>query len=292
MSFPSKYIKPTWPSTPLKTIFDTGTVIQATQIAMRLLKEFEGEKKDSEGNHIAYPATAEERAKGIWTIGYGYTYNVKEGDKITQDEAESLFITSVAKEYGRVVFEKVTNKIVNPNQLAAMISLAYNIGEGGFRGSSVLKAINAGDFDKAAKGFMMWVTPAILKPRREKEVALFKTPYGSAPLALRNTAPNTAPYSNISSSGGRGGYSVASVSSGAGSPISVKGASSIVDNVANKLSTPLAKVSQGINVVRNIAAHKTLGIPSIYLGLGVFFLLAAGMVVIGAKASRKKKRRK
>jgi GH24 family phage-related lysozyme (muramidase) len=286
MSFPSKYIKPTWPSTPLKTIFDTGTVIQATQIAMRLLKEFEGEKKDSEGNHIAYPATAEERAKGIWTIGYGYTYNVKEGDKITQEEAESLFITSVAKEYGRVVFERVINKLVNPNQLAAMISLTYNIGEGGFRGSTVLKAVNAGDFEKAAKAFMMWATPSILKPRREKEVALFKTPWGSAPLALRNTAPS----SNISSSGGRS-YNVANVSSG--SPgISVRGASSVVDNIANKLSTPLAKVSQGVNTVRSIAGHKTLGIPSVYLGLGVFFLLAAGMVVIGAKASRKKKRRK
>ena len=34
--------------------------------------------------------TAYQDAVGVWTIGYGHTKDVKQGDKINQDEAENL----------------------------------------------------------------------------------------------------------------------------------------------------------------------------------------------------------
>ena len=42
---------------------------------LNLIKEFEGLRL------VAYKCPA-----GVWTIGYGHTYNVKEGDVITQGQ--------------------------------------------------------------------------------------------------------------------------------------------------------------------------------------------------------------
>ena len=36
---------------------------------------------------VAYAATEEERKQGIWTIGWGHTRGVKQGDTCTEAEA-------------------------------------------------------------------------------------------------------------------------------------------------------------------------------------------------------------
>lgn len=55
----------------------------------------------------------------------------------------------------------------------AMVSLAFNIGTGGFASSSVVKRLNAGNRQGAADAFMLWDKPSILRPRRARERALF-----------------------------------------------------------------------------------------------------------------------
>ena len=50
-----------------------------SQEGISLIKKFEGCRLESYQDSV-----------GIWTIGYGTIKNVKEGDKITQDEAEHL----------------------------------------------------------------------------------------------------------------------------------------------------------------------------------------------------------
>lgn len=55
----------------------------------------------------------------------------------------------------------------------AMVSLAFNIGTGGFASSSVVRRLNAGDRDGAANAFLLWDNPSMLRKRRERERALF-----------------------------------------------------------------------------------------------------------------------
>jgi lysozyme len=71
---------------------------------------------------------------------------------------------------------------LNQNQFDACVDLAFNIGSGGFNGSSVLMYINAGHFDDAANSFALWnkitkngvhVVCDDLTKRRAKEAALF-----------------------------------------------------------------------------------------------------------------------
>lgn len=116
---------------------------------------------------------------GVWTIGYGFTKGVKPGDKIT--EAEAAFrLKRELDEFKSKVLD-VLYVPANENQLAAMTSLAYNIGPGAFKNSSVQRFHNQGDFDSAANSFLLWnkaagkVLAGLVK-RREEEAALYRTP--------------------------------------------------------------------------------------------------------------------
>jgi lysozyme len=128
----------------------------------------------------AYTATDTERAKGIWTIGYGSTFyedgsKVKQGDKITQERAEQL-LANIAKQFVNGV-NKGLKRAVNQNQFDAMVSLAFNIGVAGFLGSTVLRLVNNFPCDPAIRqAFEMWKNaggkPILLK-RRQREADLY-----------------------------------------------------------------------------------------------------------------------
>ncbi|WP_187373074.1 lysozyme [Vibrio cholerae] len=80
------------------------------------------------------------------TIGYGYLIPKNEWsiykNGITKEIAEELFLRKVPR-----FQENVQSKIkvdINQNQFDALVLLCYNIGEGNFNSSSVLKLVNGG----------------------------------------------------------------------------------------------------------------------------------------------------
>lgn len=130
--------------------------------------------KDSEGLRFeAY------NLGGQWLIGYGHAATARAGMTITEAEAEQLLRQDV-----RDAEDGVRRRVlvpVNQNQFSAMVSLAYNLGVGGFGGSSVLEALNDGDYNEAADNFLNHnraggVPNEHLTHRREQERALFLTP--------------------------------------------------------------------------------------------------------------------
>lgn len=113
------------------------------------------------------------------TIGYGFTHGVKLGDVMTRDEADARLIEEL-RPYETVVWRGCTNE-PNQNEFDAMTSLCYNIGAGGFKRSTVLKAHNRGDHQAAARAFGLWNKSggkvyAGLTKRRAEESALYLTP--------------------------------------------------------------------------------------------------------------------
>lgn len=132
-----------------------------------LLREFEGFEAE------AYLCPA-----GVWTIGYGFTKGVKPGDTMTREEAGRRLLDEVAPYVTRV---RASAPKATENQLAAMACLAYNIGEGAFLRSSVLRMHCAGDYIGAAASFLLWNKAggqilAGLVRRREAEMRLYLTP--------------------------------------------------------------------------------------------------------------------
>ena len=133
-----------------------------------LLKKFEGCKLK------AYRCPA-----GILTIGYGHTSaagdpDVHDGMTITQDEAESILKNDLVK-----YEQPVANMVKVPleqNQFDVLVDFAYNAGVGALKSSTLLKRVNAGDFDAVPDELMKWtkgggkVLPGLVR-RRQAESA-------------------------------------------------------------------------------------------------------------------------
>lgn len=154
------------------------------QAGLDLIKEFEG-----------CELTAYRDIAGVWTIGYGHTGpSVVEGLKWTQDRADNQLLADVMVRAHEVA--KACKVDPNENQLAAMVSLAYNIGVGAFRRSSVLRLHNEGKFAEAASAFSMWnkaggQVRAGLTRRRAAETALYLTPDDPAIKQTTRATPET-----------------------------------------------------------------------------------------------------
>ena len=97
----------------------------------------------------------------VWTIGYGSTKytngkSVKQGDKITQQEAETL-LSDTLDEFSKGV-SKLIKVELNDNQFSALVSFAFNLGVGSLSKSTLLKKVNSNPNDKTIEQeFMKWV---------------------------------------------------------------------------------------------------------------------------------------
>ena len=115
---------------------------------------------------------------GVPTIGYGHTYNVKMGDRITEEQAEKFLIDDLA------VAEREVNRYglnLTQNQFDALVSFVFNVGVGNFRSSTLLKRLKANPNDPdIANQFKKWVygggkvLPGLVR-RREEEAKLYFT---------------------------------------------------------------------------------------------------------------------
>ena len=120
--------------------------------------------------------TAYKCPAGVWTIGYGHTKGVYEGQTITQEDADNLLrddLTRFAGELIPLIKVKVTE-----GQFIALMSFAYNFGVTKFRRSSVLRNLNNGAIQAAADALLLWVSPGSsyekgLRKRRNAERKLF-----------------------------------------------------------------------------------------------------------------------
>lgn len=111
---------------------------------------------------------------GVWTIGYGHTEGVKAGMTITQQQADAMFDEEIEK-FEKQVRPLVADVVLNQNQYDALVSLAYNIGVGALKKSTLLKKVIANPNDPSIRtAFMQWVRgggkvlPGLQK-RREME---------------------------------------------------------------------------------------------------------------------------
>lgn len=135
-------------------------------IASDFVKQFEGRELK------AYRCSA-----GVWTIGYGHTNGVKEGDEISASEAEQLLVedlTAIADDLNRLV-----NVGVTEGQYIALLSLAFNVGASAIKNSTLLFHLNHKRFDEAAEEFDKWIYAGGkesegLKRRRAAERKLFE----------------------------------------------------------------------------------------------------------------------
>lgn len=98
---------------------------------------------------------------GIPTIGYGSTYyedgrKVKlDDDPMSEERASELLVYKANKEFGAFVNKSVKVSL-NQNQFDALVSFAYNLGNGNLQQSTLLRKLNSGDYEGTSNEFEKW----------------------------------------------------------------------------------------------------------------------------------------
>lgn len=131
----------------------------------QLIQKYEGLKLE------AYKCPA-----GVWTIGYGHTKGVKEGDRITKEDAKNLLREDLK------IYEEAVNGLVkvplNQAQFDALVSFCYNLGVASLSNSTLLRLLNEGKYMEASQEFLKWnkakgkVLEGLTR-RRKEECELF-----------------------------------------------------------------------------------------------------------------------
>lgn len=132
--------------------------------------------KDSEGfRSKAYQDTGD-----VWTVGYGTTRI--NGRPVTKfDTVDELYAVVLLKADVASAIDTVNRLVKVPltqNQFDALVDFVYNLGEGQFNRSTLLKKLNLKDYVGASEEFPKWVfdngkvQPGLVK-RRSLEKSIF-----------------------------------------------------------------------------------------------------------------------
>ena len=114
---------------------------------------------------------------GVWTIGYGSTRGVKQGDVWSQEKAEIMLVDEL-EEYGAYVEDLVTVPL-NQQQYDALTSWTFNLGASNLKRSTLLQVLNKGDYDGVPQQIKRWnkvngqVNDGLIR-RRDAEALLFE----------------------------------------------------------------------------------------------------------------------
>lgn len=103
----------------------------------------------------AFSPTVYEDQTGIKHIGYGHRILPGEAfTTITEAQAQALMFRDL-----QPVYQAITANVtvgLSQNQFDALVLFVYNVGISAFIDSTMLKLINAGDFEGAAAQFPLW----------------------------------------------------------------------------------------------------------------------------------------
>jgi len=122
--------------------------------------------------------TAYKDTVGVWTIGYGMTFfpngtRVKQGDKITQKQADDMFATVLENNFEKPLDKVLLGIDLNQDQYDALVSFAFNLGVSALAKSTLLRLLKEGKFRDANKQFARWVFPVEITSRRKAESRQF-----------------------------------------------------------------------------------------------------------------------
>tara|TARA_B110001452_G_C15207901_1_gene419006 strand:+ start:528 stop:971 length:444 start_codon:yes stop_codon:yes gene_type:complete len=140
--------------------------MKTSEEGISLIKKFEGCKLEAYLDAVDVP-----------TIAYGRTKDVKIGDICTQQQAED-WLEEELVEYEGYVNEAVKVELTQP-QFDSLVSWTYNLGPSNLNRSSMLRVLNASDYDNVPEQIMRWNKAggrvlAGLVRRREAEAEMFK----------------------------------------------------------------------------------------------------------------------
>lgn len=93
---------------------------------------------------------------GVITVCYGHTgADIQVGKKYSKKDCDTILKADIAKAYNVLI--KNVNTSLADGEKVAYISFIFNVGEGAFKKSTLLKKLNAGDHVGACNELSKWV---------------------------------------------------------------------------------------------------------------------------------------
>ena len=133
---------------------------------LALIKKFEGCRLEAYQDSVS-----------VWTIGFGHTKEVNEGDACTREEAEGMLATEL-EEYEGYINDLVDVPLLQ-NQFDALVAWVYNLGPTNLRESTLLRVLNEENYAQVPSEIKRWnraggnVLEGLVR-RREAEALLFQ----------------------------------------------------------------------------------------------------------------------
>jgi lysozyme len=143
------------------------STMNLSDTGLRMLKKLEGLR-----------LTAYKDSAGVWTIGYGHTGNVRSGQTITSEEAETLLLSDVSIHENAV---KSLGVSLSQNKFDALCCFSFNVGKSAFLKSTLAKKVKANPNDTTIiSEFARWkiaggVVNNGLVARRKTEAEMYNT---------------------------------------------------------------------------------------------------------------------
>jgi len=133
---------------------------------LELIKHFEG-----------CETTAYQDSVGVWTIGYGHTKGVEEGQSCSIEDAETMLADEMDEYEGYI--NSMVKVDLEQHEFDALVAWVYNLGPTNLRSSTLLRVLNEGKMQEVPQQMRRWnkakgkVLPG-LERRRLAESMLFE----------------------------------------------------------------------------------------------------------------------
>lgn len=128
----------------IKSRIAIGATAGAISIATAIVSFYEG-----------YEPTAYRDPVGIPTICYGHTETARMGQTLSQADCTALLQDDLGAAFDAV--DRRAQVELPPPTRAALASFVYNVGEGNFARSTLLRKLNTGDLSGACHELSRWV---------------------------------------------------------------------------------------------------------------------------------------
>jgi lysozyme len=117
--------------------------MKISEDGLELIKKFEG-----------CETTAYQDSVGVWTIGFGHTKGVEEGQTCSIEDAESMLADEMDEYEGYI--NNMVKVDLQQHEFDALVAWVYNLGPTNLGESTMLKVLNGGQFDRVPDEMNRW----------------------------------------------------------------------------------------------------------------------------------------
>ena len=117
--------------------------MKISEDGLELIKKFEG-----------CETTAYQDSVGVWTIGFGHTKGVEEGQTCSIEDAESMLADEMDEYEGYI--NNMVKVDLQQHEFDSLVAWVYNLGPTNLGESTMLKVLNGGQFDRVPDEMNRW----------------------------------------------------------------------------------------------------------------------------------------